>query len=663
MNIRLRLLVSAAGADAEQQASLAGSMREFLVVQGIDAQAYAGPPDATHHGAGGPVMLVVVLDESAASLRSALSAASAWLQRAGSRTLRAELDGETLELKTGEPDQERLIEWFVSLNAGDAGPVRSFSVTRGLPGSLRGFGADEAVSSSVLPAEPTTADVNVAADMPSRLQVGQVATVVCHVSRAEIDRWAERSRAQGRIAADPSRRIMLELVPRANVEVAGDDRAEISVPGEGETSDAYFDVRPTQAGTCQVWVVVRQGPVPLLTLRLSAPADLEPQTVPAARHPVQATVAVGEATGLEDATWLSVTEMDRGPDTVYRFELRSTTLKTLGRFESPPLRHRAEYVANLYRQIENRWLTSAGDVEAFGEELREFGGGLLSQLFPEKLQKVMWDLRDRLQDLIVLSPEPFIPWELVHLKEPGGTLPDESRFLAETGLVRWLYTGDNAYPPQTLRARPGRVRVLCPDYPDPELRLATTRQEAEFLTTRLGASPVTPNEREVRALLQDGGFDILHFAGHGQADAGDIANAKILLEGRRENGVYVPATLSATTVDQRARLAGPDGSKPLVVLNACQAGRLGQQMSSLGGFAQAFLERGAGAFVSSMWSVGDEPASTFVTAFYTELLDQQPISVAARRARAQARQAGDGTWLAYAVYGHPQARLLRPGRA
>jgi len=494
--------------------------------------------------------------------------------------------------------------------------------------------------------------------MPSYVEVGKIVSVACHVSREEIDAAAGRARDVGRVTADAARMITLDLLARVNAEVVGEDRAEVPVPGEGQTSDAYFDIRPTHAGKCQVWVVVRQGPVPLLTLRLEATAALYQPAGPVARQPVRARAGVGGATGLEDASWLSVAEMDRGQDTVYRFDLRSTTPGILATYESPPLRHRAEYVANLYREIEDRWISSAGDVEAFREELREFGGSLLSQLFPEQLQQVLWHHRESLQNLIVLSCEPFIPWELVHLKEPGGPLPDETRFLAEMGLVRWLYTRGDAYPPKTLHARPGRVRVLCPDYPDPDLHLSQTRGEAQFLADHLGGSVVAANEHDVRALLRTGSFDILHFAGHGIADSDDIANAKILLEGRRENGTYIRSYLSATTVAQQARLASPDGVKPLIVLNACQAGRLGQQMSSLGGFAQAFLDRGAGAFVSSMWSVGDEPASTFVKTLYQQLLDQEPISAAVSKARQEARRAGDGTWLAYAVYAHPKAHLL-----
>ncbi len=601
------------------------------------------------------------------ALLAATWAARMWLRRSGGRrrTARIVAGGDSLELTSANlAEHDELIESFLD--------GYGFSLSR--PVEFRGLG-ERPVTRGVTPVFPEEtrdtapagpdddgrAEVNVAADMPSRLQVGRVVSVACHLSREQIAAVPGWARDEGRVRAETTRMVTVEILPRANVEVVGEDRAEVAVPGEGQTSDAYFDVRATHTGTCQVWVVVRQGPVPLLTMRLEASATAEPPAGAGPRVPARARVATPGQTGLDDVTWLNVVEMDRGQDTVYRFELRSGALGIMASFESPPLRNRAEYVAGLYREIEGRWLSTARDVEAFQEELREFGGSLLSQLFPEQLQDILWQRRDSLKDLVVLSSEPFIPWELVHLKEPGAPLPDESRFLAETGLVRWLYTRDNAYPPQTLHARPGKVRVIRPDYAEPDLRLVQTGAEAEFLRAELGAELVPAQEREVRALLRSGDFDILHFAGHGLADGGDIANAKVLLEGRSEYGAYVRTALSATTVDQQARLAHADGSKPLVVFNACQTGRAGAQMSSLGGFAQAFLDRGAGAFISSMWSVGDYPAGVFVETLYRELLRGQPVSAAASAARRQARLNGDGTWLSYAVYAHPRARLLVPG--
>ena len=72
-----------------------------------------------------------------------------------------------------------------------------------------------------------------------------------------------------------------------------------------------------------------------------------------------------------------------------------------------------------------------------------------------------------------------------------------------------------------------------------------------------------------------------------KADSDDISRAKIMLEGRMESGRYVPAYLESVTVQQFGDLRE---LHPIVVLNACQAGRLGSQLTSIGGFAKAFLE-------------------------------------------------------------------------
>lgn len=56
------------------------------------------------------------------------------------------------------------------------------------------------------------------------------------------------------------------------------------------------------------------------------------------------------------------------------------------------------------------------------------------------------------------------------------------------------------------------------------------------------------------------------------AEQDDIANSQIQLQGRVENGRVIPEYLSSTAVTSQGRLKGPDGNRPMVVLNACQAG-------------------------------------------------------------------------------------------
>jgi hypothetical protein len=454
------------------------------------------------------------------------------------------------------------------------------------------------------------------------------------------------------------RPIIVQVIPKAHVEVVGEDRAEVQVPLPASGVELYFDVRPTHAGEGEVLVVARQGPAPLVTLRL------KPRIAPGS-----ATVAaVGQATAdcaidlgampVEPSTlhWLRIEETRQGDDTVYQYDFQAEDLNVLGTYRSAPLAgdHRA-YVQNLYKDIEDRWVSTAGDTEAFEAELRAFGGDLFDRLVPPELQRLLWKHRSRLR-VMVLSSEPFIPWELVHLKAKGnGSLPRETIFLGQLGVVRWLH---GTWPPDRLQIRPGRARYIIPRYPHPDWALPEAEAEQRFLKERFGARAVDPDQNKVRKLLaRPGAFDLLHFAGHGFAESDDIANAQVMLTGRVEDSSYVPASLNASTVRQHGQLKDRTGNGPMVVFNACQTGRLGHQLTSLGGFAEAFLTVGAAAFVSSLWSVGDVPARTFTESLYAALLDGATVSEATSQAREKARAAGDATWLAYVIYAHPRARL------
>jgi CHAT domain-containing protein len=234
-------------------------------------------------------------------------------------------------------------------------------------------------------------------------------------------------------------------------------------------------------------------------------------------------------------------------------------------------------------------------------------------------------------------------------------MPSEELFLGQMGLVRWLFRAGAAPPHLNLRQK--RVRYVIPNYPDPRYRLPEAEKEAEFLRKTFEATPVEPQPTPVRKLISEpGGFDLLHFACHGAAEQNNISNGRLLLEGSMEAGEYVPAFLSAATAEQYSNLRAAD-NRPMVVVNACQAGRAGYKLSGIGGFAQAFLKGGAGVFVGTLWSVGDEPARVFTETLYEELLRGSNLSEAAILARRAAQQKGVATWLAYVVYGNPHMKI------
>lgn len=494
-------------------------------------------------------------------------------------------------------------------------------------------------------------------EMDKTVRIGRVTTLEVTVSREVIGGEIDAAAQEQSVPVDPSRQLIIQVLPKANVEVVGESRADIAPPGPEDPRSLYFDIRPTDLGRAQVWVVVRQGQVPLTTLKLAA--RVVKTTSRASVRDVSESVATEAPPLAEPLHQLRISQRESGGHAIFSFELESPKLRILGQWESQRIAGNAqEYVSSLYTRIEERWLSTNRDVEAFTEELREFGGELLDELVPAPLQQILWDNRHLFTSIQVLGDEPLIPWELVHLKAPGQPLPDETCFLGQMGMVRWLY--DGGFPPTQLLVRPGRSRYVIPNYPEKRYELPETVEERKFLETTFGATAVEPQPTPVRKLLATpGAFDLLHFACHGAAESDNITGAHLLLEGRCEDGEYKREHLTATTVEQRSNFRAPDGVRPMVVLNACQAARAGYRLTGIGGFAQAFLKRQAGAFVGTLWSVGDAPARVFTETFYTQLLAAKQVSEAAVVAREQARADGDATWLAYVVYAHPHATLTR----
>ena len=509
---------------------------------------------------------------------------------------------------------------------------------------------DEAASEE----EPASIQCHFYAEMPGEVKLGEDATLLVSVSRELIQAAADKVTAGGTAAIDPERNIILDVRARENFIVVGMPRAEIEPPAPDDQKDVFFTVRATDLDEGEIWVTARQGQFPLVTLKLRVKImEKQPGTV----LPASVSASTDEPPVLPSAMCqLRIFERRNGEEISYEYDLDIPGV-VFDRYESPAIRtDRNQYINELYKEIEARWLSSQKDMDAFNEEMREMGGSLFKQLFPSDLQHALWDNRDAIAHIQVISTEPFIPWEIVHLTEPGEPLPDESLFLAQCGLVRWLH---GSYYPNRVHIRKGRAYYVIPDYQERGLKLSGTVYEKEYLEEKFEAAPVEPHPLPVRKILRGpGSFDLLHFAGHGIADQGNIAESRILLEGRVEEHKAIREYLSSTAVEQQSRLKSTDGNQPMVVLNACQTGRIGFRLTGMGGFASAFLSRGAGIFVSTLWSVYDEPAKDFVLKLYDELCDGAQLADAVIKAREAARLAGDASWLSYVVYGNPNARIV-----
>lgn len=170
------------------------------------------------------------------------------------------------------------------------------------------------------------------------------------------------------------------------------------------------------------------------------------------------------------------------------------------------------------------------------------------------------------------------------------------------------------------------------------------------------AQEITPSSSAVlEALSKPGQHDVIHFSCHGLADSDNIWNSELMMEGSIVNGSYKLDSFSVAMI-QFANLKNDNEPGPLVFLNACEIGRGGREMVGTGGFAQAFIEEGAGAFIGSHWSVADNGATGFSEALYEALESGSTMTDAVKSARAHAkRKSNDFTWLAYVVYADPDA--------
>ncbi len=500
--------------------------------------------------------------------------------------------------------------------------------------------------------ENTTA-AELAAEMPSTVTPGADVTVRVRLAREALAPTEGTVHVAKTVHVDAQRPISVQVYAKDNAQVVDNDAKVFGLPSGDWASELTFRVRALAPGPVRLSIVLRQGWVPVGTLTLESTAAAAGMVAPA---PVTATVHTGiDAPELDGLPCLDIVEGRRVTgERVYSYALRLVPGEAERVFESAPIVGRDEFVrdriAEVERVIKDPDLTPRQRMS----QLQNTGTMLFDQFFPEDMQTYLWEHRKLVHDLIVYTDEPFVPWELVHLKPARGKRGTTPRFLASGGLVRWQL---GSFPPRQVRVRRGHARSICPVYANPMFKNDVGVAEAGYLKDRFGAKAVTATPTGVERLLRGGAFDLLHFSGHGAARSDDIAEAKVLLKGQRRGTTVREQYLSSTDVSQNLDWTGPDSVGPLVVLNACQTGRSGELFTTVGGFAKAFLDAGASAFISCLWSVQEEPARVFVETLYEQLLQGTPMSRASALAREAARDADDPTWLAYVVYARPDAVL------
>ncbi len=529
------------------------------------------------------------------------------------------------------------------------------------------FGPDDSTGVGGAGEEPVDlALAHVHAEMPRRVVVDTEFEVRFRLSRRRLEASAGTSSTAQSIKVDAERDLTVTIALRG-FRLVGDQAATVvtRLPRTADGVDEHrFRLVGPLPGNGEVSLVVRQdADLPLATLRITA----EIVTAGEPAEPLPAEVAADVVEPDPELVVLPSIRIDEsivGTDSTLRIRV---AVAGDARECETRLDDKAALISRTYRRIggirdELRDIRDRDDRARHGlHRLRELGMGLARTLFSREVLDLLWHATpEELDGLIIQTAgELDVPWEIVHLVPPVG-IPDDGRprFLSGYGLTRWVY--DTAHPIE-LPVAADRVRYVCPEYADQRLQLTHTTEERRFLEERFRAKTVDPDDADGIAGLMRDGFDLLHFAGHGRWSDGTPQAQELLLAAFSEVedvplARYSDGELRHDLPDRGAVDAAAQG--PFVFLNACDIGRLPSGPAALGGFPEAFLRGGAAAFVGCSWAVGDDPASTFVEAFYAALADDDAtIADATRTARRAARDDADLSELAYAVYAHPRARI------
>jgi hypothetical protein len=282
--------------------------------------------------------------------------------------------------------------------------------------------------------------------------------------------------------------------------------------------------------------------------------------------------------------------------------------------------------------------------EVVDTKIKNKGITLYDDLFPESLKKLYWEKRDKIKSIRILSKEPWIPWEIIkpwHELENGDIEEDE--FLCEKyAFSRWIVD-----VPERIKEKIYKMKVIVPSDTNLDWALEERDWIREFGNSRQRDVSFDTTYQQVLNTFQTGELDLLHFSTHGQSNKENPLFSFIELD----DGIQ----LRPEDISGGARKFGR--SSPVVVMNACQTGNQGFSLTGVQGWATKFLGAGASVFVGTLWSVSDEIAFKFVKELYSELSSGTALGEAVRKARNKCKQSGDPSWLAYQVYGHPNAEI------
>jgi hypothetical protein len=431
---------------------------------------------------------------------------------------------------------------------------------------------------------------------------------------------------------------------------------QLAVPAVGQVSEWSVELMGLRTGLGRVKIAFQQGSTDLASLTLGIVVT-DDVTDDRPVHSESRSAPRNSADGLITKLFIQEDYTQRGA-IVLNYYLTSSALSANAvHFKSEPLDasrstpRTLDLVESIYKELVERSLASTNDWERFNVRTEGTAVNLARAVIPPELLRVLWQSRDSLHAVHVLSNDPHIPWELLKLSDPD-TKKVDRHYLAEYRLTRSL---QGHMPPSRLHIRDWAYVAAQYDFET----LANVSGEISFikaLTNRFQLNAPREIKPEVVAIvdaLKQPDFDVLHVAAHGRSDPRAIESAALFIGDEQTSEGVLPIELRTTDLVA----ANLTSRSPIVFLNACESAKLGRGLANMGGWPRTFWDAGAGAFVGALWPVRSEAAETFARTFYEMLFQEETLCEATQVARKKARKHKDASWLAYSVYGRPLTQV------
>ena len=195
------------------------------------------------------------------------------------------------------------------------------------------------------------------AEMDSQVVVSKKVSVDVTIARHALEVAAGRVGDAAAAPVDVAEKLIVQIAERRNFRVDGERRVEIDVPEPGDEANFSFDVTGLLAGEeGELWVQVRQGPVPLVTLKLKPRILASAGAEPVARRPASELAEMPAPEAPLDE--MRIVELMVGDSVQYRYLFDLPSLKIREDFKSPLIQGRDTYITKILNRIGDAWAGS-----------------------------------------------------------------------------------------------------------------------------------------------------------------------------------------------------------------------------------------------------------------------------------------------------------------